>query len=54
MHEKLIDYISQYSNLPLTGEEQALIAALKAKYPTLTFETDLQIGAKVNTGEMKW
>jgi CRP-like cAMP-binding protein len=27
MHEKLIDYISQYSNLPLTGEEQALIVA---------------------------
>ncbi len=27
MHEKLIDYISQYSSLPLTGEEQALIVA---------------------------
>jgi len=25
MHEKLIDYISQYSNLPLTDDEQALI-----------------------------
>lgn len=35
-----------------TSEE--LIKALKAKYPTLTFETALQIGAKVNTGEMKW
>lgn len=33
---------------------EALIAAIKAKYPTLTFETALQIGAKVNTGEMKW
>jgi len=35
-----------------TSEE--LIKALKAKYPALTFETALQIGAKVNTGEMKW
>jgi glyoxylase-like metal-dependent hydrolase (beta-lactamase superfamily II) len=33
---------------------QALIATLKAKYPTLTFDVALQIGAKVNTGEMKW
>ncbi len=32
----------------------ALIATLKAKYPTLTFDIALQIGAKVNTGEMKW
>lgn len=31
-----------------------LTDTLKAKYPTLTFETALQIGAKVNTGEMKW
>ncbi|MDQ0964668.1 glyoxylase-like metal-dependent hydrolase (beta-lactamase superfamily II) [Flavobacterium sp. W4I14] len=35
-----------------TSEE--LIKAIKAQYPTLTFETALQIGAKVNTGEMKW
>ncbi|MES2573845.1 MAG: Crp/Fnr family transcriptional regulator [Bacteroidota bacterium] len=27
MHEKLIDYISQYSNLPLTDDEQALIVS---------------------------
>jgi CRP-like cAMP-binding protein len=27
MHEKLITYISRYSNLPLTTEEQALITA---------------------------
>ena len=33
---------------------EALIAALKAKYPTLTFDIALQIGAKVNTGAMKW
>jgi glyoxylase-like metal-dependent hydrolase (beta-lactamase superfamily II) len=32
----------------------ALVAALKAKYPALTFDIALQIGAKVNTGEMKW
>ena len=35
-----------------TSEE--LIKTFKAKYPKLTFETALQIGAKVNTGEMKW
>jgi len=33
---------------------EALIATLKAKYPTLTFDIALQIGAKVNTAEMKW
>lgn len=27
MHEKLIDYINQYSNLPLTTEEQTLIVS---------------------------
>jgi len=32
----------------------ALVAAIKAKYPALAFEIALQIGAKVNTGEMKW
>ena len=36
-----------------TTSEQ-LITALKTKYPALTFETALQIGAKVNTREMKW
>lgn len=35
-----------------TSEE--LIKTFKTKYPKLTFETALQIGAKVNTGEMKW
>jgi hypothetical protein len=33
---------------------EALINAIKSKYPTLTFDIALQIGAKVNTGEMKW
>ena len=33
---------------------EALISTLKSKYENLTFETALIIGAKVNTGEMKW
>ena len=33
---------------------EGLITLLKEKYPTLTFDIALQIGAKVNTGEMKW
>ena len=48
-------YIQFYEQALKTNKtSEALIAALKAKYPTLTFETALQIGAKVNTGEMKW
>ncbi|MEO6357175.1 MAG: MBL fold metallo-hydrolase [Ferruginibacter sp.] len=48
-------YIQFYEEALKTNKtSEALIAALKAKYPTLTFETALQIGAKVNTGEMKW
>ena len=49
------DYIQFYEEALKTNKtSEALIATLKAKYPTLTFETALQIGAKVNTGEMKW
>ena len=49
------DYIQFYEEALKTNKtSEALIAAIKAKYPTLTFETALQIGAKVNTGEMKW
>ena len=49
------NYIQFYEEALKTNKtSEALIAALKAKYPTLTFETALQIGAKVNTGEMKW
>ncbi|MBO9616425.1 MAG: MBL fold metallo-hydrolase [Dyadobacter sp.] len=33
---------------------QELIEAITAEFPGLSFETALQIGAKVNTGEMKW
>ncbi|CAN5371957.1 MBL fold metallo-hydrolase [soil metagenome] len=48
-------YIQFYEEALKTNKtSEALIAALKTKYPTLTFETALQIGAKVNTGEMKW
>ena len=48
-------YIQFYEEALKTNKtSDALIAAIKAKYPTLTFETALQIGAKVNTGEMKW
>lgn len=49
------NYIQFYEEALKTNKtSETLIAALKAKYPTLTFETALQIGAKVNTGEMKW
>ena len=48
-------YIQFYEEaLKSNKTSEALIAALKAKYPTLTFDIALQIGAKVNTGEMKW
>lgn len=48
-------YIQFYEEALKTNKtSEALIAALKTKYPTLTFETALQIGAKVNTGEIKW
>ena len=48
-------YIQFYEEALKTNiTSEALIIALKTKYPTLTFETGLQIGAKVNTGEMKW
>lgn len=49
------NYILFYNDALKTNKtSEALIATVKAKYPTLTFETALQIGAKVNTGEMKW
>ncbi len=48
-------YIQFYEEaLKKNKTSEALIIALKTKYPTLTFDTALQIGAKVNTGEMKW
>ncbi|MEO6301662.1 MAG: MBL fold metallo-hydrolase [Bacteroidia bacterium] len=49
------DYILFYEEALKTNKtSEALITAMKTKYPTLTFETALQIGAKVNTSEMKW
>lgn len=48
-------YIQFYEEaLKSNKTSETLIAALKVKYPTLTFDIALQIGAKVNTGEMKW
>ena len=48
-------YIQFYEDALKTNKtSEALITALKTKYPTLTFDIALQIGAKVNTGEMKW
>jgi glyoxylase-like metal-dependent hydrolase (beta-lactamase superfamily II) len=49
------NYIQFYEEALKTNKtSEALIAALKTKYPSLTFEIALQLGAKVNTGEMKW
>ncbi|UGU15917.1 MBL fold metallo-hydrolase [Sinomicrobium kalidii] len=49
------EYIRFYEEALKTNKtSEALISTLKTKYPDLTFEIALQIGAKVNTGEMKW
>ncbi len=48
-------YIQFYEEALKTNKtSEALISAIKEKYPDLTFEIALQLGAKVNTGEMKW
>ena len=48
-------YIQFYEEALKTNKTSAaLVAAIKEKYPALTFDIALQIGAKVNTGEMKW
>ncbi|WP_306619341.1 MBL fold metallo-hydrolase [Chryseobacterium ginsenosidimutans] len=48
-------YIQFYEEALKTNKtSDELIEAINTKYPALTFETALQIGAKVNTGEMKW
>jgi glyoxylase-like metal-dependent hydrolase (beta-lactamase superfamily II) len=48
-------YLQFYEEALKTNKtSEALITALKTKYPSLTFDVALQIGAKVNTGEMKW
>lgn len=49
------NYIQFYEEaLSSNKTSEALIATIKSKYPNLTFETALMLGAKVNTGEMKW
>ena len=49
------DYILFYEEaLKVNKTSEALIKTLKEKYPDLSFDIALQIGAKVNTGEMKW
>ncbi|MES2618944.1 MAG: MBL fold metallo-hydrolase [Bacteroidota bacterium] len=49
------NYIQFYEEALKTNKtSETLISALKTKYPTLTFDIALQIGAKVNSGEMKW
>jgi glyoxylase-like metal-dependent hydrolase (beta-lactamase superfamily II) len=48
-------YIQFYEDALKTNKtSEELMKAIKTQYPDLTFETALQIGAKVNTGEMKW
>lgn len=48
-------YIQFYEEALKTNKtSEALITYIKENNPTLTFETALMIGAKVNTGEMKW
>ncbi|MGY4384033.1 glyoxylase-like metal-dependent hydrolase (beta-lactamase superfamily II) [Pedobacter sp. UYP24] len=49
------EYLQFYQQALKTNKTSVeLIRTIKAKYPNLAFETALQIGAKVNTGEMKW
>ncbi|WP_010254462.1 MBL fold metallo-hydrolase [Myroides injenensis] len=49
------EYLLFYINAMTAASNSAeLIEAIKTKYPNLTFETALQLGAKVNKGEMKW
>ncbi|HEY8937244.1 MAG TPA: MBL fold metallo-hydrolase [Cyclobacteriaceae bacterium] len=49
------DYILYYEEALKTSKtSEALIKAIQAHFPGLTFDIALQIGAKVNTGEMKW
>jgi len=48
-------YLQTYEQLLKANKNsKSLIAALKAKYPKAGFLTGLELGAKVNTGEMEW
>ena len=35
-------------------QSEKVISTIEAAYPALSGDTSLQIGSKVNTGEMKW
>lgn len=49
------DYLIQYEkNLEQSNNSYDLIERMKRAYPDLTDDKSLEIGAKVNTGEMKW
>lgn len=49
------NYVSFYEEaLKQHTGSSALIESIKRQYPRLAFETALNIGAKVNTGEMPW
>ncbi|KQT22511.1 MBL fold metallo-hydrolase [Chryseobacterium sp. Leaf405] len=49
------EYIENYEQALKTAKtSEELIQSITSKYPNLTFDTALQLGAKVNTGEMKW
>ncbi|MBB6127141.1 MBL fold metallo-hydrolase [Mucilaginibacter lappiensis] len=48
-------YLQTYEQLLKTNKSsKSMIAALKVKYPKAGFLTGLELGAKVNTGEMQW
>jgi len=49
------EYIQFYEEaLKVNKTSEVLIQDINTKYPGLNFQTALAIGAKVNTGEMKW
>jgi hypothetical protein len=49
------DYVQRFEQaLAKTKHSGQLIEALKKAYPSLPVDDGLAIGAKVNTGEMKW
>ena len=48
-------YLTRFeSELPKAPNSAALIEAMKSAYPTAGLMVALEIGAKVNKGEMKW
>ena len=48
-------YLSRFEvELPLAANSQALVTAMQAAYPNAPSGPALEIGAKVNKGEMKW